>query len=161
MNARSIRIQRHVANLGASDDGISRRAEACLIRYYGNDAIPYLIRACESDNSVVRYRAVWVLGHPRAAEVFDTIRRLCDDPDERVHYDAIMALGVLDDDRAIPYLIELMLLCAPTRPGASALHRMGPKCVPYLLPYTHHQDEEVRKMVNSHLEDWTDCKLES
>ncbi len=52
----------HVANLGSPDQKIARRAEDCLIRYYGSRALEPLIEACADANSQVRDRAVWALG---------------------------------------------------------------------------------------------------
>lgn len=84
---REKRMLARIANLGADDKLLSQMAEALLLRYYVKSAIPYLIPQCESENAVVRYRAVWVLGYSQSAEAFDSIFRLCEDPDERVRYD--------------------------------------------------------------------------
>ena len=86
MSARTNRIRRHIASLGSPDSAISERAERCLIRYYGYDAIV-----------------------------------------------ALGVLGVLGDDRAIDYLVELTTLNDPTRPGAQVLDKLGSKGVPRLV----------------------------
>ncbi|MDQ2799016.1 MAG: HEAT repeat domain-containing protein, partial [Armatimonadota bacterium] len=50
---------------------------------------------------------VWTLGKSRDSRALPTILRLTHDPDERVCYDAVLALGELGDTQAVPVLEEI------------------------------------------------------
>jgi HEAT repeat protein len=125
VSSRGSRIRKCLANLRSPDPQESERAERLLIRHYASECVPELILACRSDNPVVRFRAVWILGYSRAPAAYETVRELCDDPDPRVRYDAVVALGIHGDGRAIEYLAELTQAEDLTRPGKYALSRMG------------------------------------
>jgi HEAT repeat protein len=124
------RIRRHIDNLNSPDEAVSSRAEGYLMRYYGARALEPLIEACDHPNPVVRFRALWALAHTRDRLAYDTILRLMDDPDERVRYDATVALGVLGDLRAVEPLAEPLLRDDETRPAVMAFIRLGPATIP-------------------------------
>src|SRR5579872_3031502 len=90
------RIKHHIANLNSPDQKVSARAEGYLIRYYGARALEQLTEACSHPNPVVRFRAVWALAYTHDPRAYETILHLADDADERVRYDATIALGILD-----------------------------------------------------------------
>ncbi|MGI4789402.1 MAG: HEAT repeat domain-containing protein [Janthinobacterium lividum] len=112
----SARIDSHIANLGSPNRIAGRRAEHHLMRYYQDEALVPLIAACDSDNSAVRDRAVWVLGHTHDPGAYDTVLRLTRDPDGAVRYDAAIALGILGDLRAVMPLVALLTKNTPSTP---------------------------------------------
>ena len=63
---------------------------------------------------------------PRA---FDTILRLTNDTDERVRYDATLALGKLGDDRAIEPLVSMVFEDDETLPAVGVLSDFGLKAI--------------------------------
>jgi len=119
------RIEQHVSNLASPDVLTSERAERALLRYYAKASVPHLISACGSDNPVVRFRAVWILGKSQAPEAYESILSLCSDPDPRVSYDAVLALGHLGDLRALNELKAFSLDDSPHRPAFAALGLLG------------------------------------
>ena len=112
------RIRRHIENLGSVDERVATKAEACLIRYYGPRAFDELRDACHDPNAAVRFRAVWALAQTRATSAYETILALTEDPDQRVRYDATVALGVLGDARAVEPLARLWARNDSTGPAA-------------------------------------------
>ncbi|MGI4792033.1 MAG: HEAT repeat domain-containing protein [Janthinobacterium lividum] len=122
------RIEKHIANLGSSDDNEALHAEICLIRF-GAKAIDALLNAAVDSRSQIRYRAVWALGKSREHRAFSTICSLAEDEDEAVRYDATLSLGELGDPHAIPFLEELVQRteAEDSRHGAalSALMKLG------------------------------------
>jgi HEAT repeat protein len=126
------RISRHIENLNSDDEQVSSRAGRYLIRYYGVRALDYLLEVCNHRNPVVRFRAAWALGHTGAPEAFEALLRLTDDPDERVRYDATMALGVLGDMRAAKPLFDMWLLADVSRPAPVAIMTLGVKALPFV-----------------------------
>lgn len=138
------RIRRHIENLGSGDDTVSSRAERTLIRSYGARALEELIEACTHPNPVVRFRTVWILGHTGDDRAYDAILRLTDDADERVRYDATLALGVLANGHALAPLTRFCLEHDPSRPGADALARMGLKALPAVKEVLRQGDAETR-----------------
>jgi HEAT repeat protein len=73
--------------------------------------------------------------------------RLTDDVDERVRYDATVALGILGDDRAIEPLRQMLLANDETRPAGMAFYRLGPRTVPVLKDVFNTGDEQARLVV--------------
>jgi HEAT repeat protein len=123
-------IQQHIENLDSADFDTSCRAEGYLIRYYGSRALVPLIWACGNPNATVRFRAVWALGQTLDPRAYEIILRLIDDPDQRVRYDATIALGILGDLRALEPLRRATLLEDVSRPGYEGLYRLGLAAVP-------------------------------
>ena len=81
-------------------------AESRLINI-GESAVEALIKACDSPNRQVRFRAAFALGRIGDARALDALLKLANDADEFVQYDAVLALGSLGDAGAVPYLVEL------------------------------------------------------
>ena len=96
-------ISHLIKKLEHPSDRVAGKAEKRLA-LFGRSAIPRLRPLAYHSNPQVRYRVVWILGKTRDPDVFETILSRVDDPDHRVAYDAIMALGSLGDQRAIPHL---------------------------------------------------------
>ncbi len=88
-----------------------------------------------------------MLGYTHDPRAYETILRLTDDPDERVRYDATVALGILGDERAIEPLTRIYLSQDETRPAGMASHRMGPKAVPALIEVLRQGNAHVRHSV--------------
>lgn len=122
-------MRKHIDDLGSEFDKVAQRAERWLNPCYLDIAVQDLISACSSGIPNVCFRAVWVLGHTEVREAFNEIRRLCDDLDEEVQYDAVVALGIHGDDRSIADLLSWLLTECPSRPGFYPLTKIGPKCI--------------------------------
>ena len=138
------RIRRHIENFANPDMRTYTRSKSWLLRHYGVSALDQLVEACGHPRPMVRYRAVWTLGHLKEPRAFKTILRLTDDPDEEVRYDAVMALGVLGDTRAIPHLHRMLLLLDHTRPASSALIQLGLAALPVAKKCMKNRCPEIR-----------------
>ncbi|BDI29802.1 hypothetical protein CCAX7_18530 [Capsulimonas corticalis] len=150
MTTTQSRIRSHIANLGNANNEVAQRAERLLIRHYGARALGLLIDACKSPNPSVRFRAVWVLGYTRAPGAFEAIMELTNDLAGTVRYDAVMALGVLGDARAIPPLLALAAQDADEIqiPSAafSALMRLNELALPALQTASQSDpDDRIRR----------------
>ena len=124
-HTREKRTISHVRNLESPEIHVAERAERMLIRYYAGCSVPYLLPICGSENPVARFRAVWILGKSWSPAAYDTILILCGDLDDRVRYDAVLALGNLGDHRAVPELMAMALEDDPNVPARSALKLLG------------------------------------
>ena len=67
-----------------------------------------LLQLVNHESPNVRHRVAWILGKTKNPRAFEAILKLTEDPDDRVAYDAIMALGELKDERAVPHLFRLI-----------------------------------------------------
>jgi len=155
---RTRRILEHIKNLGSDNKKVSEMAEQYLIRHYGSEPLPYAIQACKSENPVVRFRAVWILGKTKDPLAYETILGLCDDPDEGVRYDATLALGHLGDRRAIEPLVELCIRGDETGSAITALSILMESDRSEIEKLRDHPNEQVRGMAVELLEpDLDDC----
>ncbi len=100
------RIQQHIENLGGSEV-VAQRAERCLIRF-GEAAVAATLPFADDTRPDVRFRVAWILGKSRDPQALPVLIALTEDPDERVRYDATLALGELGDRRSLPTLEQLI-----------------------------------------------------
>lgn len=138
------RILQHIENLNSLDFDTSCRAEGSLIRYYGSRALAPLIEACKHPNPTVRFRAVWALGQTRDPGAFETIVKLTEDPDERVRYDARIALGIHGDERALAILKSACLSNDDLGASFMGLRHFGLRSLPVLTKLMICDSPEIR-----------------
>jgi HEAT repeat protein len=142
------RIQRHIGNLGSPDEDVAKRAEGCLMTYYGARALDLLTEACTHSNPEVRFRAASILGHTRDPRAYKTLVRLTRDADHRVRYDAAIALGILGDTRAIKPLVALMTKrddkTSVDNAAARGLCHLGTAATPAVLPLLKSRKAHIR-----------------
>lgn len=147
------RINKHIRDLGSSDQKVSARAEGYLLRWYGVRALEPLIAACSDPNMQVRFRSAWVLGYTHDPRAYETILQVMRDPDGFVRYDAAIALGILGDEHAIAPLISLMQQPDEEHFVGSAaalgLVRLGQAAIPALLEILTHGADSARWMAAS------------
>lgn len=99
-------IKRLIKKMEHPSDWVASKFTLRLSRMHGQ-AVSHVEPLIKHADPRVRYRAVWILGKSRDPDVFETILSCVEDPDHRVVYDALMALGDLGDRRAISYLRAL------------------------------------------------------
>lgn len=85
-------IRQDVHTLGDASDEVAASAETRLIGY-GEAAVDALIAGTRSDDPKVRFRCAWALGKIGSERSTAPLSYLVHDPDERVRYDALLALG--------------------------------------------------------------------
>ena len=126
---------------------VRERVVDALVDLAGEQITPHMVAFLEDDNDVVRRFAVGVLqqlGDPRALGAL--VRTATDDPDWWTREKAIEAVALLRDERAVPYVVnimrkeeELQLTCL------DALLKMGAKdSVQYVAPLLESKDPDVR-----------------
>ena len=95
-----------VAFRALHNEKYSTRTWGCseLIRI-GNDAVPFLLEALESENMYHRKQATWVLGKMGVDEAAPKIVPLLSDKIRRVRTNAVLALGRIGGRRYVPELI--------------------------------------------------------
>lgn len=74
----------------------------------GKPAIPYLIKAINSRNKYIRWKAIKALGLIGDKRTIEPLFKALDDKDEFVRMRAVEALGKIGDRRAVPTLINLL-----------------------------------------------------
>lgn len=144
MTRREARIREHIANLDSGVHKVAVKAERLLIGHHLPEALPLLVEACGHANPEVRFRAVWCLGMSRDPSVFETIKALCSDPDERVRYDAVMVLGEYGDSRALELMVELAYGEDEILPVA--LREFGPAALPHLKQFVGDGNWRIRSI---------------
>lgn len=111
-------IRRYLADLEDPRQTVASRAEGRLLvaiprlRRSRQVVVDLLLAATAHPVPHVRYRAVWALGATRSPRAYPTILARLQDPDERVRYDATMALGRFGYVQAVEPLIDLIELPA-------------------------------------------------
>ena len=138
------RIRRHIENFANPDLHVSSMAERYMLRHYGVRAIDQLIKACDHTNPMTRLRAAWVLGYTKDPRAYGPILRLTEDPNERVRYDATVALGILGDKRGLQHLLRMYWEDDDTRPAWLAFQKCGPPALPVLKRLLRNRDSSVR-----------------
>jgi HEAT repeat protein len=96
-------------------DRVLPEVAKALARIDAKDAVPTLIAVLEQNEPAREWVAAWALGLLRAREAAPALRRAALGPavDLRVRQHAIEALGYVDDGRAVPDLIGLLVHIAP------------------------------------------------
>ena len=122
-------VKHLIEKLQHSSDDVAARAEGRLV-LLGKRAVPQVLRLVDHSDPRVRFRAIWVLGKSRDPAGYEAILSHVEDCDDRVAYDAMMALGELGDARAISHLqlLASKLQGHPEGLGSaamSALARLG------------------------------------
>ena len=137
-----------VMNLLRDEDWwVRERVVDALVDLAGEQITPHMVAFLEDDNEVVRRFAVGVLqqlGDPRALGAL--VRTATDDSDWWTREKAIEAVALLRDERAIPYIVnilrqepELRLACL------DALLKMGAKdSVEHVAPLLNAEDPDIR-----------------
>lgn len=118
------------AALRDKDEEVRQAAAAALVAS-GAAAIPFLTKALEDADAVVRAEAVDALRHmvPRPRIATAALSRALKDPNEQVRSKAALALGRLGPatPRVVPALIEALRDSEPARRSATrALGNIGP-----------------------------------
>lgn len=147
------RIDGHIHALDSAGKKAAWRAKRILIRYYGVKALESLITASSHTSAQVRSYVVAVLAQTHDSDAYQTILQLSQDTDERVAYNAAIALGTLGDARALEPLVALLcrmeskhhVECA----AAIGLGQFGKKAVSSLLPLLDHPNTKVRLLAIS------------
>jgi HEAT repeat protein len=129
-------IARHIENLLA--DGRPYTVAYLTLIRYGERAREALLEATgPARESLIRCRALMAAARVGGPGVYEAMLRLASDDDERVRFDAQVALGILGDERAIPVLAA-RLKAGPRQdedgqPAAMGLERFGEAALPALL----------------------------
>lgn len=111
-----------------------------IIKKFGRDAVPHLLKELESTDPEIRRRALFVIGKTGEPTVYDQILVSLKDSDSRCRNAAITALGELADPRAVPVLDKTAREERPLSPFA--VRAMG------MI-----QHPEAQKKIISHIND--------
>ena len=98
-----------VASLASADGWLAPRLADILTRHGSLVIEPLLAVLQQPGRPLARAWAANVLGEVRAAPAFAALARGLDDLEDEVRAKSATALGRLDDQRAIPYLLEHLL----------------------------------------------------
>lgn len=153
------RVTKDIAALGSRHPEVARHAEhrlfrsAARLRRAGAHVIQPLLDATHDPNPEVRFRALWVLAATRAPGAYERLLALIQDPDERVRYVAVEALGRFGYGEARDTLVELLRSGDPSDglpdPAGRALWRIGRPSVLPVLTLLQHEEPAVRAVAIS------------
>lgn len=97
-------LQELIDALSDNDGGVQTAAVLAL-KGYGERVVPRLIDALDSDDNILRYKAIEVLGQLKSSEAIPKLINALDDPDDGVRRIAIGSLG----DMRVPNLTDKLV----------------------------------------------------